>query len=69
MYNWNIFENSEYCPNYESAMKYFEMYFNTNNQEYKRKSFEFTTTCLLSEFSALSKENQNNILTVYSYVR
>jgi len=69
MYNWNILENSEYCPNYESAIKYYGMYFDTNNPEYKKMAYDFTTNCLLTEYSSLNKENQNNILTIYSFIR
>lgn len=69
MYNWNIFENSEYCPNYESAIKYYEMYLDSGNSEFRLKAFNTAAESILSEYSSLTKENQLELITIYNMVK
>ena len=64
MYNWNLFENSEICLNYDECMKYAEMWIDTNYDVYREKAYQFSIESLLSEFSSLSKENQKRLLKI-----
>ena len=69
LYNWNVFENSAYCPNFETAVKYSEMYLDSGNQEYRLKAFYTAAESILSEYSSLTKENQLELLTIYNLVK
>ena len=69
MYNWNVFENSEYCPNYENALKYSEMYLDSSNSEYRQKAFNSAYESILSEYSSLTKEKQLELIAIYNMVK
>ncbi len=68
-YNWNLWENSEICPNFDNMLKYAELWLDTDIVRYKEFALNACVECLNTEYSALSKDNQQTVIYLYNQLQ
>lgn len=69
MYNYNLFENSAECPNFDNAIKYASLWLDTDYPLYRTFAVNACNECLLSEYSDLSKDNQKRIVSTWNLIK
>lgn len=69
LYNWNVFENSEYHPIFDNVVKYSELYLDTTLSRFKEIALTAAVNCLLSEYSSLTKTEQRQLLDIHNMLK